>query len=64
MVVLKQLENINELSNYCGEPLRERSVVNNMLLSCDDWAALVIGEKVKEVWKRSALKKTNPLKSM
>jgi len=50
MVVLKQLENINELSDYCGEPLRERGVVNGVLLSCDDWAALVVGEEVREVW--------------
>jgi tetratricopeptide (TPR) repeat protein len=50
MVVLKHLENINELSDYCGEPLRERGVVNGVLLSCDNWAALVVGEEVREVW--------------
>jgi hypothetical protein len=50
MVVLKQLDNINELSDYCGEPLRERGVVNGVLLSCDNWAALVVGEEVREVW--------------
>ena len=52
MVVLKQLDPISrdELSNYCGQPLRQRRVMNGTLWSCDHWTALVVDDKVKEVW--------------
>ena len=53
MVVLKKLDGltINELPDYCGQPLRQCGVVNGMLWTCNNnWAALVVGEKVKEVW--------------
>jgi len=52
MVVLKKLENLTlgELADYCGQPLSFRDVVNGGLWSCDYWAALVVGEKVQEVW--------------
>jgi len=52
MVVLKELGNltIKELPNYCGQPLRQREVVNGTLWSGDNWAALVALNRVKEVW--------------
>jgi tetratricopeptide (TPR) repeat protein len=52
MVVLKKLEHITikELPNYCGQPLHQRHIMNGTLWSCDHWTALVIDEKVKEVW--------------
>jgi len=52
MVVLKELSDLTtkDLPNYCGQPLRQREVVSGRLWSCDDWAALVIGSQVKEVW--------------
>jgi tetratricopeptide (TPR) repeat protein len=53
MVVLKKLDGltINELPDYCGQPLRQRGVVNGRLWTCNNnWAALVVGDKVKEVW--------------
>jgi len=51
MVVLKTPDvTVNELPDYCGEPLRERQVVNGRLLSCYDWAALVVGDRVEEIW--------------
>ena len=39
-----------ELSRYCGRPLRRRSLPLGEVSSCDDWAALADGNKVKEVW--------------
>ena len=52
MVVLKKLEKmtLGELADYCGQPLSYRELVNGRLWSCDYWAALVVGEKVQEVW--------------
>jgi tetratricopeptide (TPR) repeat protein len=52
MVVLKKLENVSkdDLPAYCGLPLGQRAVVNGTLWSCDNWAALVVDDKVKEVW--------------
>lgn len=52
MVVLKKLAHVTvkDLPAYCGQPLRERRVVNGTLLSCEEWAALLVDEKIKEVW--------------
>jgi tetratricopeptide (TPR) repeat protein len=52
MVVLKKFDNItvNELADYCGQGLRQSPVVNGIILSCSHWAALVVENKVKEVW--------------
>jgi len=51
MVVLKKLDHIKHLPDYCGQPLRQRTLPNGILWSCgDNWAALEIDEKVKEVW--------------
>jgi tetratricopeptide (TPR) repeat protein len=49
MVVLKKLDNLT-LDDYCGQPLRSRRVHKGTLWSCENWAALVVDEKVKEVW--------------
>jgi tetratricopeptide (TPR) repeat protein len=52
MVVLKKRDQFtrDDLPDYCGQPLRQRRVVNGTLWSCDHWTALVVDEKVKEVW--------------
>ncbi|MDM8558734.1 M48 family metalloprotease [Candidatus Parabeggiatoa sp. HSG14] len=52
MVVLKKMEHVtlNDLPDYCGQPLHQHNIVNGTLWSCDHWTALVIEEKVKEVW--------------
>ena len=54
MVVLKKFDlhpTKDDLANYCGQPLRQRTLPNGTLWSCgDNWAALEIDEKVKEVW--------------
>ncbi|RKZ77678.1 MAG: hypothetical protein DRR19_27600 [Candidatus Parabeggiatoa sp. nov. 1] len=52
MVVLKKLEQFtrDDLADYCGQPLRLSRVMNGTLWSCDHWTALIVDEKVKEVW--------------
>jgi tetratricopeptide (TPR) repeat protein len=52
MVVLKKLGAMTkeDLAAYCGQPLRQREVVNGTIWTCQDWAALVVDERVKEVW--------------
>ncbi len=52
MVVLKQLNNIRQkdLAAYCSQGLRQRQVLNGKLWSCNNWAALVVDDEVKEVW--------------
>jgi len=52
MVVFKKLEPLtrDDLSAYCGQPLRQRGVVNGTIWTCHHWAALVVDEKVEEVW--------------
>jgi len=52
MVVLKKLGHLTteDLAAYCGQPLRQRVVMNGTIWTCQDWAALVVGEKVQEVW--------------
>jgi tetratricopeptide (TPR) repeat protein len=58
MVVLKQFDSLSqgELEGYCGQPLRSRRVYGGILWSCEDWAALVVDEEVREVW---VVKKSN-----
>ena len=53
MQVLKgdNLGDVNQLSNYCGESLRQRTLANGILWSCSDWAALTFEDKVREVWR-------------
>ncbi|MCP4699166.1 MAG: hypothetical protein GY862_20285 [Gammaproteobacteria bacterium] len=56
MVVLKSLENkrVKDLSEYCGQALRKSTARNGSLWSCDNWAALADGDRVKEVWAEQA----------
>ena len=52
MVVLKK-PNItpSQLSRYCGQTLyKNDSVMNGTLWQCDHWTALVVDNKVKEIW--------------
>jgi hypothetical protein len=45
------LSSVNQLSNYCGQPLRQRTLARGDLWSCGNWAALTFdGQKVLEVW--------------
>ena len=45
------LGSVNQLSNYCGQPLRQRALARGDLWSCGNWAALTFdGQKVLEVW--------------
>ena len=54
MLVLKNSQDnslkVKKLDNYCGQNLRKRWVVNGTILSCQNWAALVIDDKVVEIW--------------
>lgn len=53
MQVLKgdNLGTINELSSYCGQALRQRTLATGVLKSCGEWTALVFEDKVREVWR-------------
>lgn len=53
MQVLKgdNLGTVHKLSNYCGQPLRQRTLANGELWSCGNWAALAFDGKVQEVWR-------------
>jgi tetratricopeptide (TPR) repeat protein len=53
MQVLKgdNLESVHKLSNYCGQPLRQRTLAKGELWSCGNWAALALDGKVQEVWR-------------
>lgn len=41
---------VGTLSGYCAEPLRQRALAQGVVWSCDDWAALAMGDTVQEVW--------------
>jgi tetratricopeptide (TPR) repeat protein len=45
-----QLGLVRDLSAYCARPLRQRTLVQGVVWSCDDWAALALGNAVQEVW--------------
>jgi hypothetical protein len=53
MQVLKgdNLGHVSQLSNYCGQALRQRHLARGILWSCSDWAALTFEDKVEEVWR-------------
>ncbi len=38
------------LSNYCGQPIRKRTIVSGYLWSCDNWTALELQGQIREVW--------------
>jgi hypothetical protein len=52
MQVLKgeRLGRVRELAAYCARPLRQRPLVRGTVWSCDNWAALALGDRVQEVW--------------
>lgn len=53
MVVFKDLatETLTSLTTRCGHALQEsQRVINGTVYRCDNWAALMDGERVKEVW--------------
>jgi tetratricopeptide (TPR) repeat protein len=51
MVVLKKPPiTPSRLSRYCGQTLYKNRVMNGMLWYCDNWTALVVNGKVKEIW--------------
>ncbi|MGA8053075.1 MAG: M48 family metalloprotease [Burkholderiales bacterium] len=39
-----------ELEGYCARPLRRRALAQGVVWSCDQWAALVRDDIVREVW--------------
>jgi len=41
---------LDGLAGYCATPLQEKALVNGKLRACQDWAALVEGDTVKEIW--------------
>jgi hypothetical protein len=45
------LGTVSELSNYCDQPLRQRTLARGELKSCGDWAALAFEGKVREIWR-------------
>jgi len=53
MQVLKggDLGTVKNLSEYCGQPLRQRQLARGVLWTCGEWAALVFEDKVQEVWR-------------
>jgi tetratricopeptide (TPR) repeat protein len=46
----ERLGRVGELAAYCARPMRQRPLVQGVVWSCDDWAALALGDTVKEVW--------------
>ncbi|MDM8560712.1 tetratricopeptide repeat protein [Candidatus Parabeggiatoa sp. HSG14] len=53
MQVLKgdDLGTVNQLPNYCGQPLRKRTLATGVLWSCGEWTALAFDNKIREVWR-------------
>jgi hypothetical protein len=52
MVVLKKPQNVtpSNLDDYCGQSLYKNTVINGTLWRCDNWVALVVDNRVKEIW--------------
>jgi tetratricopeptide (TPR) repeat protein len=46
----ERLGRVGELAAYCARPLRQRPLVQGIVWSCNHWAALTLGDTVKEVW--------------
>jgi hypothetical protein len=44
------LGQVGELAAYCARPVRQRPLVQGIVRSCDHWAALALGDTIKEVW--------------
>uniref|UniRef100_UPI0033657273 M48 family metalloprotease n=1 Tax=Candidatus Albibeggiatoa sp. nov. BB20 TaxID=3162723 RepID=UPI0033657273 len=52
MVVLNHVSEISPimLQEYCATPLQQRQIAQGELHFCQDWAALVINQQLKQVW--------------
>ena len=46
----ERLGRVGELAAYCAQPVRQRPLVQGIVWSCDHWAALALGDTIKEVW--------------
>jgi tetratricopeptide (TPR) repeat protein len=46
----ERLGRVGDLAAYCAQPVRQRPLVRGEVWSCDHWAALTLGDTVKEVW--------------
>lgn len=49
-VIKYSLDDITNLQDYCGFPLRRRQMVIGQIWSCENWAAVTMDNKVREVW--------------
>ena len=47
----KDLPKSQKLPKYCNQTLQQRRLINGILWSCNDWAALSFDGKVQEVWR-------------
>jgi len=47
----KNLPKTHKLPKYCKQTLQQRRLINGILWSCNDWAALSFDGKVQEVWR-------------
>jgi hypothetical protein len=43
------LGKVQKLAAYYARPLRQRPLGQGMIWSCENWAALTVGERVQEV---------------
>ncbi len=52
MQVLKgsTLGPVNTISGFCQKPLRQRTLANGIIWSCDHWAVLTQDDKILEAW--------------
>jgi Putative Zn-dependent protease, contains TPR repeats len=41
---------VQALPAYCAQPLRQRTLVQGVVWSCEEWAALALGDQIQEVW--------------
>jgi hypothetical protein len=46
----EDLGKADELERYCPKPLRRRALAQGVIWSCDQWAAVVRDDVVREVW--------------
>jgi hypothetical protein len=46
----ERLGQVGELAVYCARPVRQRPLVQGIVWSGDHWAALALGDTIKEVW--------------
>jgi len=52
MAILNQVSDLNPfiLQDYCAAPLQKRQIAQGLLYFCQNWAALVANQQVKQVW--------------